>query len=205
MAWTLGLTGGIGSGKSTAAGFFLRSGVPVVDADAVSRSLTAAGGLAVSAVAEHFGHDFIDASGAMDRARMRALVFDRPEKRRELEAILTPLIQAECLRKLEAAKAEAEKKALPFIVFDCPLLLESFGARAQVDRILVIDADEAEQIRRTVRRSKLAEERVRTIIAAQMPRRERILAADDIIFNGGTTDELFSALRSLSKRLGLRF
>lgn len=203
MVWTLGLTGGIGSGKSTAANFFRDAGVPVVDADALSRALTAAGGKAIPAIAEAFGEDFIDASGAMDRAKMRALVFDHPQARKALEAILSPMIERDCGLAIADAKTSAQRRGLPFIVFDCPLLLESYGARERADRILVIDLDEAEQIRRTIARSQLTEARVRSIIAAQMPRRERLLAADDIVFNGGTPDELCAALRALAARFGL--
>lgn len=203
MVWTLGLTGGIGAGKSTAANFFREAGVPVVDADALSRALTAAGGKAIAAVAAQFGDDFIDDTGAMDRAKMRALVFDHPPARQALEAILSPMIERECDQAVAAAKTEAQRRGLPFIVFDCPLLLESYGARERADRILVIDLDEAEQIRRTIARSQLTEARVRSIIAAQMPRRERLLAADDIVFNGGTPAELCAALSALASRFGL--
>lgn len=194
MAWILGLTGGIGSGKSTAAAILSRFGAPSVDADAVSRALTAAGGKAVPAVAAAFDPEFIDAAGAMNRQRMRELVFTDPAARSKLEGVLRPLIRSECLAALEAAQREADAKGVPFCVFDCPLLLEWPGLAERCGRLLVIDLPEEAQIERVVRRSGLSRERAASIIRAQIPRAERIARADDIVFNGGSAADLEAAL-----------
>lgn len=202
MAWILGLTGGIGSGKSTAAALFARFGAPVVDADAISRSLTAAGGAAVSAIQQTFGPTFIAASGAMDRQRMRELVFTNPQAKAKLEAILRPLIRKGCLDALSAAQQQADARNIPFCVFDCPLLIEWQALRERCGRILVIDASAEMQIQRVAARSGLSAERIESIIRAQIPRAERIAAADDIIFNGASPKALEAALVRLCRGWG---
>lgn len=201
MTWILGLTGGIGSGKSTASAWFADMGYPIVDADQISRALTAPGGAAIEAIRSAFGSDFITANGAMDRAKMRERVFNQPAERVRLEGILRPMIRSACLSALDEARSRAARLGKAFVVFDCPLLLDWTEARSAVDRILVIDLDEAEQIRRVGLRSGLSSERVRSIIAAQIPRAQRLQLAHDIIFNGGSREDLAAALAELVHRL----
>ena len=201
MTWILGLTGGIGSGKSTASAWFADMGYPIVDADQISRALTAPGGAAIEAIRSAFGNDFITSNGAMDRAKMRERVFNQPAERVRLEGILRPMIRSACLTALDEAHSRATRLGKAFVVFDCPLLLEWTEARSAVDRILVIDLDEAEQIRRVGLRSGLSSERVRSIIAAQIPRAQRLQLAHDIIFNGGSREDLAAALAELVHRL----
>jgi dephospho-CoA kinase len=176
--WRVGLTGGIGSGKSTVAAALARRGALVVDTDAIARELTAPGGQAVPAIVATFGAAMVDASGALDRARMRAEVFARPETRLRLEAILHPLIgQTAQTRAAGAAPGQP-------VVFDVPLLAESAHWRQRVDRVLVVDCDEALQVRRVVQRSGWSDEEVRRVIAQQAPRAARRAIADAVIANG---------------------
>ncbi len=200
MAWILGLTGGIGSGKSTASAWFSLTGYPVVDADAISRSLTYPGGAAIPAIANEFGADFITPEGAMNRAKMRELVFDDPKARERLEGVMRPLIRRASLEALERARSLADAAGKAFAVFDCPLLCEWPEVRTVVDRLLVIDLCEEEQIRRVALRSNLTPERVRSIIRAQIPRQARLAQADDIIYNGGSLEDFRSALAALLER-----
>ena len=174
----LGLTGGIGSGKSTVAARLAALGAEVVDADAISRALTAAGGAAIGPLREAFGPQAIDAHGALDRAQMRALAFADPDARRRLEALLHPLIGAECERQAAAAGARP-------VVFDVPLLAESRHWRARVQRVLVVDCDEATQVERVMRRSGWDADAVRRVIAQQAPRARRRAVADAVIHNVG--------------------
>jgi len=172
----VGLTGGIGSGKSTVAGLLVTHGATLVDTDALARGLTLPGGGAIEAIATAFGADMIDATGAMDRARMRELVFQDSGAKRRLEAILHPLIGQACEQQAAAASG-------PVLVFDVPLLVESKRWRALVDRVLVVDASEETQVRRVVERSGWSEEAVRAVIAQQAPRALRRAAADAVICN----------------------
>ncbi len=174
----LGLTGGIGSGKSTVAARLAALGAEVVDADAISRALTAAGGAAIGPLREAFGPQAIDAHGALDRAQMRALAFADPDARRRLEALLHPLIGAECERQAAAAGARP-------VVFDVPLLAESRHWRARVQRVLVVDCDEATQVERVMRRSGWDADAVRRVITQQAPRARRRAVADAVIHNVG--------------------
>ncbi len=173
----LGLTGGIGSGKSTVARRLAALGALVVDADALSRGLTAPGGAAIAAVAAAFGADMIGPDGAMDRAKMRALVFERPHERQRLEAILHPLIGA-------ATRAQASLAAAGQpVVFDVPLLTESGTWRARVDRVLVVDCAPATQVARVVQRSGWTADAVERAIAQQASRAQRRAIADAVIVN----------------------
>lgn len=179
---TIGLTGGIGSGKSTVAREFEARGIVVVDADAIAHQLTAPGGMAIDAIRQAFGPDFIDADGAMNRARMRAHIFAEPVQRAQLEAILHPLIRKETARQADAATS-------PYRMLMIPLLVESRERdpdwRTRFDRILAVDCTEATQIARVMARSGLTEAAVRAIMAAQVPRAVRVAAADDVIDNDG--------------------
>jgi dephospho-CoA kinase len=177
----IGLTGGIGSGKSTVAAMLVQLGAHLVDTDAIARALTAAQGAALPAIANTFGADVIDADGALDRARMRALAFSDPEHKRKLEGVLHPMISAQALLQ---ADAHGDR---PVVVFDVPLLAESSRWRARVDRVLVVDCTEATQVERVVRRSGWAREAVQAVIAQQAPRARRRAIADAIIFNDALT------------------
>jgi dephospho-CoA kinase len=173
----IGLTGGIGSGKSTVARRLAALGALLVDTDALAHALTAPGGAALPAIAAAFGADMLTADGAMDRARMRALVFGQPAERLRLEAILHPMIA-------EATRAQASRaSAGQTIVFDVPLLAESASWRARVDRIVVVDCAEATQVARVVQRSGWTAEAVERTIAQQASRAQRRAIADAVIVN----------------------
>ena len=186
----IGLTGGIGSGKSTVLAMLQALGAAAIDADAISRATTAPGGAAIPVIAQRFGAAFITADGALDRARMRERAYAHPESRRELEQIIHPLVGDEIARQVDAAQATGAR----CIVFDIPLLVESGRWRAQVDRVLVVDCEPETQVARVVARSALAPDQVRAIIAAQAPRALRLAAADLVICNEGLTLE---ALRNI--------
>ncbi|MBA3059763.1 MAG: dephospho-CoA kinase [Gammaproteobacteria bacterium] len=175
----LGLTGGIGSGKSTVAQRLAELGAAVVDADAISRELTAPGGLAIPLIAATFGPDFITPSGAMDRGKMRALAYADVTARQRLEAIIHPLVRQETQRQTLLATSQGHAG----IVFDVPLLVESSTWREQVDAVLVVDCLPATQISRVMARSALTRAEVEKIIAAQADRVRRLKAADAVIFN----------------------
>ncbi|MBI3154643.1 MAG: dephospho-CoA kinase [Burkholderiales bacterium] len=177
---SIGLTGGIGSGKSTVARMLAARGALVVDTDAIARALTAPGGAALPAIAAAFGAEILGADGALDRDRMRALAFADPDARRRLEAILHPMIAAE-------AEAQAARAGARPVVFDVPLLAESPRWRARVDRVLVVDCPEAVQVERVVRRSGWASQAVERVIAQQATRAARRAIADAVIDNGGAT------------------
>ncbi|WP_040652177.1 dephospho-CoA kinase [Pseudogulbenkiania ferrooxidans] len=179
----VGLTGGIGSGKTAAARCFAAQGVAVVDTDELSHALTAPGGRAMPTLVARFGPDFQRADGALDRLRMRELVFRQPSARRELEAILHPLILEDSLAALAGAQG-------PYAVLVVPLLFESQAYRDVVDRTLLIDCDEEVQVARVMQRSGLSEPQVRAIMATQMPRGDKRRLADDIIDNSGSLSEL---------------
>lgn len=180
-AFRLGLTGGIGSGKSTVAQMLAEDGAAIIDADAISRSLTAAEGLAIPQIAATFGDQAVDAHGALDRAFMRELIFQNPQARQQLESIIHPLVGS--LTQQQALQAEAA--GAPLLVFDVPLLVESGRWRQQVDAVLVVDCDETTQIERVMARSGLERAAVQQIIAAQATRAQRRGAADWVIYNDG--------------------
>ena len=187
----LGLTGGIGSGKSTVATMLVSCGAALVDTDAIARSLTLPSGAAMPLIVEAFGADMVDIDGGLDRARMRDLVFGDEAAKARLEAIIHPLIGAECTRQAEAAGNRV-------VVFDVPLLVESRRWRQRVDRVLVVDAPEALQVDRVVARSNWTRETVLAVMATQAPRPIRLRAADGVIFNGDKTlAELEGEVRSL--------
>lgn len=175
-ALRIGLTGGIGSGKSTVAQELAALGAATIDTDAIARALTQPGGAALATIASQFGAEFIDASGALDRARMRHLAFADPSARRRLEAILHPLIRSETARQAAAANN-------PVIVFDVPLLVESGRWREEVDKVLVVDCRESTQAQRVMTRSGWSREAVEAVIAQQACRRARRACADAVIFN----------------------
>ena len=193
MPLVVGLTGGIGSGKSAAADAFATLGATVVDTDALSHELTGPGGAAVPEIKSLFGKAFIDASGAMDRKRMRDLVFADAEEKQRLEALLHPLIRAESQRRIAAATG-------PYVIHVVPLLVESPGYRERVRRVLVVDCPEALQISRVRQRSGLPEGEVKRIIASQIQRERRLAAADDVIDNSGSIAALQQQVRQLHEK-----
>ena len=201
-ATLLGLTGGIGSGKSTVAQMLAVQGAAIIDADAISRATTAAGGAALPTIAQQLGAHLIAPDGALDRTAMRALVFDDTGARQRLEAIIHPLVAQETDRQARLA-LDAGRRLL---VFDVPLLVES-GARwrAKVDRVLVIDCDSATQIGRVMARNALPRDQVEQIVAAQASRAQRLAAADLVIFNGAgvTQDALGAQAARLAQTFGL--
>jgi dephospho-CoA kinase len=172
----IGLTGGIGSGKSTVASMLATLGAHLVDTDAIARAVTQPKGIAMPALEAEFGPSVIAADGGLDRARMRELVFADSGAKQRLEAILHPLISAECERQAQVATTG-------LIVFDVPLLVESKRWRARVDRVLVVDATEETQVQRVLARSAWTPETTRAVIAQQASRALRRAAADAVIFN----------------------
>jgi dephospho-CoA kinase len=172
----IGLTGGIGSGKSTVAAVWVAKGATLVDTDAIARALTEAGGAAMPSLRLEFGSQFVDSHGALDRQRMRELAFSDPTVKRRLEAILHPLIGHE-------AMARAARVATGVVVFDVPLMAESSHWRARCDRIVVVDCSEETQVERVMRRAGWQEDHVRRVIAQQAPRPVRRAIADAVIHN----------------------
>ena len=196
--YVVGLTGGIGSGKSTVAAAFAGHGVEVVDADAIAHALTAPGGSGVEPIRLHFGDEFVDAAGAMNRDRMRALVFERPAARAELEGILHPLIRAETARQLGLVRS-------PYGILMIPLLVEAAERdplhwRDRYDRILVADCRESTQIARVMARNGFDEAAVRRIMAAQASREQRLGHADDVVDNDGELAALGPQVEQLHQR-----
>lgn len=178
----VGLTGGIGSGKSAVADLFAARGVPLVDTDVIAHRITAPYGIAMPAIASQFGPEFVAADGSMDRARMRALVFGDESARKRLEAITHPLIRAETERETREANG-------PYVIVVVPLLVESGSWKTRVDRVLVVDCCVETQIARVMNRNGFTREQVLAIIARQATREARLAAADDVIVNDGATLE----------------
>lgn len=178
MSFLVGLTGGIGSGKSAVGRLFEAQGVTVVDTDAIAHELTAPGGAAMAAIGAEFGPAVVAADGALDRAAMRALVFADPAARKRLEAILHPMIRAETDRR--AASADS-----PYVILMIPLLVESGGYKDRVHRVAVVDCAEETQIARVMARNGLPRAEVERILAAQATRAQRKAVADDLIDNDG--------------------
>jgi dephospho-CoA kinase len=199
MSFVVGLTGGIGSGKSAAAECFAALGVPVVDTDAIAHALTAPGGAAIGPIRAAFGPEVLTLEGALDRAAMRRRVFVNPAERQRLEGILHPLILAESEARLRAAAAA------DYAILVVPLLAESKNYRARVDRVAVVDCPEEMQIARVVARSSLTRAEVQSIMAVQATRATRLAIADDVIANEGGLEELrgrIAALHETYRTLG---
>ena len=188
---TIGLTGGIGSGKSTVARELVACGACLVDTDAIARALTLPGGAAMPALAAAFGDAIVTADGALDRDRMRALAFSDPGAKARLEAVLHPLIGAE-------AQAQAAAAGSRPVVFDVPLLTESRHWRQRVQRVLVVDCEESTQVQRVMQRSGWTEDAVLRVIAQQATRPARRRIADAVIYNDGlSTEELAADVQAL--------
>ena len=188
--YVVGLTGGIGSGKSAAADLLAARGALVVDTDQIAHQLTAPGGAAMEPIREAFGNGVVAADGALNRPAMRALAFEDPDARKRLEAILHPMIRAESERQCRAATT-------PYVVLVVPLLIESGTYRERVRRLCVVDCPEDVQVLRVMQRSGLEERQVRAIMAAQASRAERLAAADDVIDNGGGYEQLTAQVERL--------
>ena len=193
MSFVVGLTGGIGSGKSAAAAEFERLGASVVDTDAIAHELTRAGGAAIPELEKLFGKTAIGESGAMDRKKMRDRVFADPQAKKALEALLHPLIREESQRRIASAPG-------PYVIHVVPLLIESPDYRSRVDRVLVVDTPEELQVERVRLRSGLSADEVRAIVAAQATRAARLAAADDVIENRGTIDALRKQVAALHRK-----
>jgi dephospho-CoA kinase len=194
--FSVGLTGGVGSGKSTIGGMLARRGAGIADADAIAHELTQAGGAAIDALRTAFGEAAIAADGSLDRSWMRARAFADPGARARLEAILHPLIRAASNR----LAGELTTAGSPYVVFVIPLLVESGDARGRFDRILVVDCSEATQIARVCLRPGIDANIARAILAAQATRARRLEAADDVLFNEAPLDEIEARVDTLHQR-----
>jgi dephospho-CoA kinase len=175
----IGLTGGIGSGKSTLGQMLQERGYPLINADEISHALTAAQGAAIEPIRERFGPEFIAADGALDRARMRQLVFNDAGAKQRLQAVLHPLI----LAGIQNAEASIKDKGNSLVVIDIPLLVESAHWRAVLQQVIVVDCEEETQVARVMQRNKLSAAEVRQIMANQVSRERRLAAADMVVFN----------------------
>jgi dephospho-CoA kinase len=189
----IGLTGGIGSGKTSAANIFSTLGAGVIDTDGIAHELTQSGGESISAIRQTFGEKYLTAEGALNRKEMRNLVFNDIDARRKLEAILHPLIRNEVLRRVALSQA-------PYLIVVVPLLLETGHYEGLVQRILAVDCSEREQIRRATARSGVDEQTVRAIMAAQVSRDERLGQADDVIVNDSDLLNLEQQVRALHEK-----
>jgi len=193
MPFTVGLTGGIGSGKSAAAQVFEELGITVIDTDAVAHALTGPGGAAIEPIRAAFGAAYLTPEGALERARMRELVFANASKKRLLESILHPLIRARTSEIVQAARG-------PYVILMIPLLVESNDYRRRCQRILVVDCPEDLQVERVMARSGLAAGQVRAIMANQVTREARLAAADDVIDNSHDLAQLRRQVEALHVR-----
>jgi len=209
MSYLVGLTGGIGSGKTTVAALFAELGVPVIDTDTISHQLTQYGGAAIPAIQSAFGEEYIDGTGALDRAKMRGLVFSEIRKpvfsemrervfsaasaKHQLEKILHPLILAQ-------AKSQAAASSAPYVLLVIPLLFETNDYQGWLNQTLTVDCSEQTQLARATRRSGLGEQTVRAIMAQQLSRSERLKRADNTIQNDGTLVEIRQQIAQLHQR-----
>ena len=193
MTYFVGLTGGIGSGKSTVASIFAELDVPVIDTDAISHQLTQSGGTAIPAIQATFGEEYIDATGALDRTKMRQLVFSDTSAKQGLEKILHPLI-------LSMTRSQAESSPAPYVLVVVPLLFETSVYQGWLNHTLTVDCAEETQISRATSRSGLTEQVVRAIMAQQFTHAQRLELADDAIKNDGTLAELRQKISQLHQR-----
>ena len=196
-ATLVGLTGGIGSGKSAIAERLASYGASIVDSDLIAHQITSTGGLAIEPIAERFGSEFIQTDGALDRKKMRVLVFEDLQSRKALEAITHPLIRAKAI---EQARLSIERQAL-YIVFVVPLLLESSEWFQFIDHVVVADCSEAIQIQRVMERNGLTRQEVESILQAQATRAERLAQADTVIENMGSLEDLAEQVRLLHQKI----
>tara|TARA_Y100001936_G_scaffold200619_1_gene202519 strand:+ start:28489 stop:29094 length:606 start_codon:yes stop_codon:yes gene_type:complete len=193
MSLIIGLTGGIGSGKTSATNLFTAEGVTIIDADDIAHTLTKKQGVAIPSIRKEFGHEFFAKDGSLYRDKMRNIIFTNTHSRKKLEEILHPLIQIEIKRRIETSSS-------PYIIISVPLLLETGNYNEEITRILVIDCDEKYQITRTILRDGKNEQEVRAIIATQVSRKERINKADDIIVNNADMSTLRNKVKIQHKK-----
>jgi len=186
--YVVGLTGGIGSGKSTVADLFVEQGAGLVDTDAIARDLTLAGGAAMPALTAEFGPEILTTDGALDRVAMRQLAFADPSARSRLEGILHPLI-----RRISAERCQAATE--PYVILAVPLLVESGNYHQRCDRILVVDCPESLQIERVMARNGLSAEEVKAIMAAQATRQQRLAVADDVVVNDADREKIVEQVK----------
>ncbi len=199
-ALRLGLTGGIGSGKSTVAAQWVRLGATLIDADLLARATTARGGAAIGAIRQTFGAELLDTEGALDRDKMRQLAFTDATARARLEAIVHPLVG----QAIEQAAQHAVAQNAPCLVFDIPLLVESAHWQRKLHRVMVVDCTAETQIRRVMQRNGLSRSAVESILAAQTSRTRRLRAADVVLFNDGISlDALALPVEQIAKQFGL--
>ncbi len=193
MSLIIGLTGGIGCGKTCATNFFADLGVDIIDTDKISQELTQSGGAAIDLIKKTFGDNLVTINGALDRTKMRELVFSDRTAKQKLEAILHPLIYDEVSRRIKQSKS-------PYTIVAIPLFFETTDYREIIQRVLVIDCDEEKQVVRTMARSKLNEHAVRAIMATQVSRQQRLQEADDIIINNDDMDSLHQKIARLHQK-----
>ena len=200
MPLVIALTGGIGSGKSSVGNTLAELGAAVIDTDEIAHRLTAAGQPGARAIGEHFGAHYLTANGALDRNRMRELVFADPHARKKLENLLHPMIRAGVDTRIGAESDAAKSTHAPYIVIVVPLLIETGAYRNLARRVLVVDCEERQQIARVIQRSGLTAEAVRAIMANQVSRTERLRHADDIVHNDGDLATLRSTVEALHRK-----
>ena len=191
--FSIGLTGGIGSGKTTVSDMFAKLGAHIIDTDLIAHQLTAPNGKAIEPIIAAFGADVIDSSGAMDRQKMRKLVFKEPTAKRQLEAILHPMIRSECERLASSSVGS-------YPIFVVPLLVESGNWHERVTRILVIDCEEQTQIERVMLRNGFPREQVEDILQVQASRDERLGVADDVINSDQNLDQIWQQVNDLHQK-----
>lgn len=194
-AYVIGLTGGIGSGKSAASDFLAAKGIDIVDADVVAREVVAPGSECLLAIQQHFGDDVVMPDGSLDRKALRHIVFSDEQQKQWLNQLLHPAIRSRILQQLEASRSA-------YVVLAAPLLLEN-GLEQYCDRVLVIDIPESLQIARTVKRDNTDQQQVEAIMASQLSRRQRLQKADDIVLNDGDLEHLHQQLEQLDKNYRL--
>lgn len=188
----IGLTGGIGSGKTTVADMFARYGISIIDADEIARIITVPGTPAHTAILQHFGPDILTLDGSLDRGKLRDIIFNQPKERTWLERLLHPII-------LERMEKNLSTQNGPYCIAVIPLLMET-DSQSFIDRVLVVDASEATQVERATLRDNTNREDIRAIIASQMPRKERLAYADDVINNDGSEDKLAEQVEKLHQK-----
>ncbi|MFC0350045.1 dephospho-CoA kinase [Undibacterium danionis] len=193
--FSIGLTGGIGSGKTTVANMFAELGATIIDTDLIAHQLSQKNGAAIPSIAQHFGAEFINSDGAMDRNKMRELVFSDAQAKKQLESILHPLIRQQC----EMAATHITSKT-NYPIFVVPLLIESEDWRQKVQRILVVDCDQETQITRVMQRNHLERTQVLKIMAAQVSREKRLAHADDVINSMADLSQVHSEVERLHKK-----
>ena len=193
----IGLTGGIGSGKTAVSDLLGKLGAGIVDTDVIAHQITAPKGIAIPAIEQQFGANYLDANGALDRDKMRALVFAKPEARKTLEAITHPLIRQETIKQAEVLIA----KGVPYLVFVVPLLIESGSWQGLIDYLVVVDCPEEVQITRVMQRSNLPRPEVERILKAQTSRKDRLARADIVIENQGNFEELDTEVNRLHQKI----